>query len=159
MQDPIANLIAKLNTPLAPEYTFANIVVGDANEIANAAARQIGGDIKNSIYSPFILYGDSGLGKTHLLQAIGHLAQQKSNGKTLKIIYTQLIDFVKNITNGIRHNKIEIIKKCYQSVDLLLVDDIHLIAEKDKSQEEFFHIFNFLFNKKKQIYPYLRPSS
>ncbi len=148
--NPISDLIDRLNTSLTPEYTFANIVVGDANKIANAAASQIGSDIKNSIYSPFILYGDSGLGKTHLLQAIGHLARQKSNGE-LKIIYTQLIDFVKNITNGIRHNKIEIIKKCYQSVDLLLVDDIHLIAEKDKSQEEFFHIFNFLFNKKKHI--------
>ena len=137
------------NTPLFPEYTFDNLVLGDANQIAYGAARQIAENIKDSPYNPFIIYGESGLGKTHLMQAAGHLAQEKD--PNIKIIYMPLMDFVKNITSSLRHNTIENIKAYYQSADLLLVDDIHLIAKKDKSQEEFFHIFNFLFNLKKQI--------
>jgi chromosomal replication initiator protein len=134
---------------LLEEYTFDNLIQGDANQIVCNAAHQIAQNIKNSPYNPFIIYGNSGLGKTHIMQAIGHLAK-KSNPK-LKIIYLPLMDFVKNLTASIRHNNIDATKNYYQSADLLLVDDIHLIAGKGKSQEEFFHIFNFLFNGKKQI--------
>jgi chromosomal replication initiator protein len=83
------------------------------------------------------------------MQAAGHLAKVKN--PNLKILYVPLMDFVRNITSSLRYNSIENIKLFYQSADLLLVDDIHLIAGKEKSQEEFFHIFNFLFNGKKQI--------
>jgi len=83
------------------------------------------------------------------MQAAGHLA--KTLNPNLKVLYVPLMDFVRNITSSLRHNTIEDIKLFYQSADLLLVDDIHLIAGKEKSQEEFFHIFNFLFNGKKQI--------
>jgi chromosomal replication initiator protein len=83
------------------------------------------------------------------MQAAGHLVKEKD--PKAKIIYMPLMDFVRNITTSLRHNTIEDIKSFYQSADLLLVDDIHLIAGKEKSQEEFFHIFNFLFNTKKQI--------
>jgi chromosomal replication initiator protein len=83
------------------------------------------------------------------MQAAGHLASEKNPAS--KIIYVPLMDFVRNITTSLRHNTIENVKAFYQSADLLLVDDIHLIAGKDKSQEEFFHIFNFLFSTKKQI--------
>jgi chromosomal replication initiator protein len=83
------------------------------------------------------------------MQAAGHLALKKNPSS--KIIYVPLMDFVRNITTSLRHNTIENVKLFYQSADLLLVDDIHLIAGKDKSQEEFFHIFNFLFSTKKQI--------
>ena len=137
------------NTPLYPEYTFDNLVLGNANQIAYGATRQIAENIKSSPYNPFIIYGGSGLGKTHLMQAAGHLAQEKN--PNIKVIYVPLMDFVKNITSSLRHNTIEDIKTYYQSADLLLVDDIHLIAGKEKSQEEFFHIFNFLFSTKKQI--------
>ena len=136
-------------TPLFPEYTFSNLVLGSANQVAALASRQIAEKIGASPYNPFIIYGESGLGKTHLMQAAGHLALHK-NPKT-KIIYVPLMDFVRNITSSLRHNTIENVKLFYQSADLLLVDDIHLIAGKDKSQEEFFHIFNFLFSTKKQI--------
>jgi len=136
-------------TPLFPEYTFDNLVFGSANEVAALASRQIAENIGSSPYNPFIIYGESGLGKTHLMQAAGHLAIEKNPAS--KIIYVPLMDFVRNITTSLRHNTIENVKLFYQSADLLLVDDIHLIAGKDKSQEEFFHIFNFLFSTKKQI--------
>ena len=136
-------------TPLFPEYTFDNLVLGSANQVAALASRQIAEKIGVSPYNPFIIYGESGLGKTHLMQAAGHLALKKNPSS--KIIYVPLMDFVRNITTSLRHNTIENVKLFYQSADLLLVDDIHLIAGKDKSQEEFFHIFNFLFSTKKQI--------
>ncbi|BAF61140.1 chromosomal replication initiator protein DnaA [Candidatus Vesicomyidisocius calyptogenae] len=136
-------------TPLFEDYTFNNLVLGNANQMAYGATKQIAENIKTSPYNPFIIYGKSGLGKTHLMQAAGHLAKEKN--PNIKIIYVPLMDFVRNITSSLRHNTIENIKNFYQSTDLLLVDDIHLIAGKEKSQEEFFHIFNFLFSGKKQI--------
>lgn len=136
-------------TPLFEDYTFDNLVLGNANQMAYGATKQIAENIKTSPYNPFIIYGDSGLGKTHLMQAAGHLAKEKK--PNIKVIYVPLMDFVRNITSSLRHNTIENIKTFYQSADLLLVDDIHLIAGKEKSQEEFFHIFNFLFGGKKQI--------
>lgn len=145
----LSALINKLNKELVPEYTFENLVIGDTNEFAHYAARQIAQNQKTSGHSPFIIYGDCGIGKTHLLHAIGHLARQ--NNSDLSIIFTPLIDFVRNITTGIRHQQIETIKKCYQAADLLLVDDIHHIAEKEKTQEEFFYVFDYLFKQKKQI--------
>lgn len=136
-------------TPLFPEYTFDNLVMGNANQIAYGAIRQIAENLKKSPYNPCIIYGDSGLGKTHLMQAAGHLV--KGQNPKIKVIYAPVMDFVRNITTSLRHKTIENIKAYYQSADLLLVDDIHLIAGKEKSQEEFFHIFNFLFTTKKQI--------
>ena len=136
-------------TQLFSEYTFDNLVLGNANQVASAACRQIAENISSSPYNPFVIYGESGLGKTHLMQAAGHLALEKN--PRAKIIYVPLMDFVRNITTSLRHNTIEKVNLFYQSADLLLVDDIHLIAGKDKSQEEFFHIFNFLFSTKRQI--------
>jgi len=140
-------------TPLFEDYTFENLVLGNANQMAYGATKQIAENIHGSPYNPFIIYGGSGLGKTHLMQAAGHLA--KSQNPDMKVFYVPLMDFVRNITSSLRHNTIEDIKAFYQSADLLLVDDIHLIAGKEKSQEEFFHIFNFLFNGKKTNYFYL----
>ncbi|WXU00580.1 MAG: Chromosomal replication initiator protein DnaA [Catillopecten margaritatus gill symbiont] len=137
------------STPLFPEYTFDNLVMGNANQIAYGAIRQIAENPKKSPYNPCIIYGGSGLGKTHLMQAAGHLV--KAQNPKSKVIYAPVMDFVRNITTSLRHKTIENIKSYYQSADLLLVDDIHLIAGKEKSQEEFFHIFNFLFTTKKQI--------
>ncbi|NYT52677.1 MAG: chromosomal replication initiator protein DnaA [Candidatus Vesicomyosocius endoextente] len=141
--------IKQQTTPLFEDYTFNNLVLGNSNQMAYSATKQIAENIKTSPYNPFIIYGKSGLGKTHLMQAAGHLAKEKN--PNIKIIYVPLIDFVRNITSSLRHNSIEKIKNFYQSTDLLLVDDINLIAGKEKSQEEFFHIFNSLFSGKKQI--------
>jgi len=141
--------IKRHSTPLFTDYTFDNLVLGSANQMAASATRQISENIQSSPYNPFIIYGDSGLGKTHLMQAAGHLALEKNPSS--KVIYLPLMDFVRNITSSLRHNTIEDVKAYYQAADLLLVDDIHMIAGKEKSQEEFFHIFNFLFNTKKQI--------
>ncbi|SFV68376.1 Chromosomal replication initiator protein DnaA [hydrothermal vent metagenome] len=138
-----------INTPLSKEFSFDNLVVGEANEMVSIAAKQIANNLNTAEYNPFIIYGDSGLGKTHILQATGALA--KKNNPNIKVIYTSLMDFVKTITSSLRHNNIEEIKKHYQSAELLLIDDIHHISGKTKSQEEFFHIFNFLFSTKKQI--------
>ena len=139
----------KLSSQLLKEHTFENMVVGGANNIVYHAAQNIANNIQIAKYNPFIIYGDSGLGKTHILQATAHLVK-KLNPK-ISIIYTPLMQFVLNITNGIRHQRIEAIKRCYESADLLLIDDTHLIAGKNKSQEEFFHIYNYLFGNKKQI--------
>jgi chromosomal replication initiator protein len=138
-----------ISTHLDGEFCFENMIEGDANMFPLSVAKEVAKHILNPTYNPLIIYGDSGLGKTHLMQAIGNYAFKHNKG--LKIIYMPLMDFVKNITSGIRHNNIEKVKNYYQNADLLLVDDIHLIADKEKSQEEFFHIFNFLFNDKKQI--------
>jgi chromosomal replication initiator protein len=145
----IKKSIKRHSTPLFDDYTFNNLVLGNANQMAASATRQIAENIKGSPYNPFIIYGESGLGKTHLMQAAGHLAIERN--ANAKVIYVPLMDFVRNITSSLRHNTIEDVKAFYQSADLLLVDDIHLIANKEKSQEEFFHIFNFLFSTKKQI--------
>lgn len=134
---------------LDSDFTFSSMVEGNANLFPLSVAKEVARNILTPTYNPLIIYGGSGLGKTHLMQAIGNYAFRKN--KSLKIIYAPLMDFVKNITSGLRHKNIEKIKNYYQSADLLLVDDIHLIAGKEKSQEEFFHIFNFLFNSKKQI--------
>jgi len=139
----------KYTTNLNKDFSFENMVEGDANLFALATGKQIANNLEKPTYNPFIIYGESGLGKTHLMQAIGNHALKQN--PRLKIIYMPLLDFVKNITSGLRHKNIEDIKNYYQGADLLLVDDIHLIAGKTKSQEEFFHIFNFLFNIKKQI--------
>ena len=147
--NPLNSLINRLGYPLINKYTFDNLILGDANKFAYYASEKIAKNITDYEYSPFVIYGNSGTGKTHLLQATGHLAKQKN--PDLNIIYTPLINFVQNITSGIRHKQIETIKKCYQAADLLLIDDIHLIADKTKSQEEFFHILNFLSLNKKQI--------
>lgn len=144
-----SNIAKKYTSNLDEDKSFLTLVEGNANLIALSAGKQIADNIKKPTYSPFIIYGNSGLGKTHLMQAIGNMALK--NNTNIKIVYSQCMDFVKNITSGIRHKTIEEVKSYYQKADLLLIDDIHLIAGKEKSQEEFFHIFNFLFSSKKQI--------
>jgi chromosomal replication initiator protein DnaA len=138
------------NTPLFPEYTFDNLVLGNANQIAYGATRQIAENIKSSPYNPFIIYGSSGLGKTHLMQAAGHLAKEKD--PSIKVIYVPLMDFVKNITTSLRHNTIEDIKAYYQSADLLLVDDIHLIAKKENLRKSSFIFSTFCLAPKNKLF-------
>lgn len=133
---------------LNPSFTFNSFVTGKANQLAAAAALQVaenpGGD-----YNPFFIYGSSGLGKTHLMQAIGNAIRQQKPGA--RVIYLHSERFVQDMVNALRHNKFDDFKRFYRSLDALLIDDIQLFANKDRSQEEFFHTFNALLEGNKQI--------
>lgn len=133
---------------LNPNFTFDTFVTGKANQLAAAAALQVaenpGGD-----YNPFFIYGGVGLGKTHIMQAIGNDIL-KRNPKA-KVVYLHSERFVQDMVNALRHNKIDQFKKFYRSLDALLIDDIQFFANKEQSQEEFFHTFNTLLEGNKQV--------
>jgi chromosomal replication initiator protein len=133
---------------LNPRYTFENFIVGKNNELAYAAARAVAEE-PGKKYNPLFIYGGVGLGKTHLLQAIGH-AILKKNPKT-KVVYTNAERFTNEFVNALRNKTIDKFKKAYRGVDVLLIDDIQFIAGKEGTQEEFFHTFNDLYQADKQI--------
>jgi chromosomal replication initiator protein len=135
-------------TNLNPKYNFENFIVGTNNELANAAALAITENL-GSKYNPLFIYGGVGLGKTHLLQAIGNKLKDKK--KKLKIKYASSEKFTDELINAIRNQKMNEFKKSFRNLDLLLIDDIQFIAGKDKTQEELFHTFNNLHGKNKQI--------
>ena len=133
---------------LNPKYRFDGFVVGSSNQFAHAAARAVA-ESPSSTYNPLFLYGQSGLGKTHLLHAIGHGLVE--NRPDLKICYTTCEEFTNQFINSIRFNKGEVFRERYRSVDVLLIDDIQFLSGKTQTQEEFFHTFNTLFEQQKQI--------
>ena len=133
---------------LNPKYRFNNFVVGPSNQFAHAAALAVA-ETPSTTYNPLFLYGYSGLGKTHLLHAIGHYLVE--NKPTLKICYTTCEEFTNQFINSIRFNKGEAFRERYRSVDILLIDDIQFLSGKTQTQEEFFHTFNALFEQQKQI--------
>lgn len=135
-------------TNLNPRYTFENFVVGSFNELANAAARAV---VENpgNFYNPLFVYGGVGLGKTHLLQATGNEILKKFPEKRIKYITSE--KFVSGIITAIRNKEAENFKAKYLKIDVLIIDDIQFLAGKEKTQEEFFHIFNNLYEKNKQI--------
>jgi len=135
-------------TNINPRYTFENFVVGPFNEMAHAAATAV---TKNPgrIYNPLFIYGGVGLGKTHLLQAIGNKIIEDFPEKTVRYIPAER--FISGIVNSIRNHDIESFKLEYQKVDVLIIDDIQFLAGKEKTQEEFFHLFNSLYERDKQI--------
>lgn len=135
-------------TNLNPKYTFENFIIGSNNELANAAALAITENL-GSKYNPLFIYGGVGLGKTHLLQAIGN--RLKNKNKKIKIKYASSEKFTDELINAIRNQKMTEFKKSFRNLDLLLIDDIQFIAGKDKTQEELFHTFNNLHGKNKQI--------
>lgn len=129
-------------------YTFDSFVVGPNNSLAYAAAHAI--TLKpGSLYNPLFMYGASGFGKTHLLHAIGN--QMKSQNKKISVLYQTADRFVNEFINAIRFDKIHKFQEKYQTVDVLLVDDIQFISNKEQTQEAFFHIFNVLYESHKQI--------
>jgi chromosomal replication initiator protein len=135
-------------TNLNPRYTFENFVVGAFNELSYAASLAVAENIGNT-YNPLFIYGPVGLGKTHLIQAIGN---KVNNGpKKKKVRYISSEKFVSSIVAGIRNNNIESFKASVSAIDVLIIDDIQFLAGKDKTQEEFFHTFNSLYEKNKQI--------
>jgi len=133
---------------LNQEYNFEKFVVGPSNSLAYAAARTIAQKPGN-VYNPLFIYGKSGLGKTHLLHAIGNEIQ--SSNKNAVVLYQTADRFVSEFIHAIRFDKIHRFQKKYQAVDVLLVDDIQFISNKDTTQEAFFHIFNSLYDAKKQL--------
>jgi chromosomal replication initiator protein len=135
-------------TNLNPRYTFKNFVVGSFNELAHAAAKAVS-ENPGSVYNPLFIYGGVGLGKTHLLQAIGNEIVKNFPQKRLKYIPSE--NLVSEIVNSIRKREIDEFKTKIQKLDVLIVDDVQFLAGKEKTQEEFFHIFNNLYEKNKQI--------
>jgi chromosomal replication initiator protein len=131
-----------------PFYSFDNFVVGPSNKEVHSAALACAYN-PGKFYTPLFIYGNSGLGKTHLLNAIGNYI--KKNDPSKRVYYTSSSDFVSNVVNSIKNNSIEEFKQSMNELDVLLVDDVQFLAGKEKSHEIFFHIFNELVNNRKQI--------
>ncbi len=147
-QLPFQEFTLDIKTNLNPRYTFDNFVVGGFNELAHAAAQAVS-ENPGLAYNPLFIYGGVGLGKTHLLQATGNRIIELSPKKKIK--YAPSERFLSSIVEAIRNHNIGELKKSFREVDILIIDDIQFFAGKEKSQEEFFHIFNFLYQAQKQI--------
>jgi len=137
-----------LENNLNPKYTFENFVVGGSNELARAACFAVSQNLGNS-YNPLFIYGGVGLGKTHLIQSIGNEIIKKNPALNIKYVSSER--FTSNLIDAIKNQKADEFKKNYQKIDLLIIDDIQFISGKEKTQEEFFHIFNYLYQLNKQI--------
>jgi chromosomal replication initiator protein len=139
--------ISNIKPSLNPDLNFENFVEGKSNQLAKAACSSVVTELGQ--YNPLYIYGGVGLGKTHLLHSIGNEILKQDNKK--KVVYLHSEKFVQNMVTALRTNKIEEFKDFYRSVDALLLDDVQFFANKERSQEEFFHTFNTLFEYKKQV--------
>jgi chromosomal replication initiator protein len=137
-----------IDNTLNPKYTFDTFVVGSSNQFAHAAALAVA-EKPSKAYNPLFLYGGVGLGKTHLMHAIGHMI--KLNNKQLRLTYISSEKFTNEVINAIRYDKMLSFQERYRNNDVLLIDDIQFIAGKERTQEEFFHTFNSLYDTHKQI--------
>ncbi|HEY7215932.1 MAG TPA: chromosomal replication initiator protein DnaA [Thermoanaerobaculia bacterium] len=133
---------------LDPKYLFENFVKGKSNEFALAAARRVAENPSLS-YNPLFLYGGVGLGKTHLLHAIGHELRRCRPNLTVRYLVTE--QFVNELINSIRFDRMPAFRERYRTIDVLMIDDIQFLAKKERTQEEFFHTFNTLYTSQKQI--------
>ncbi len=133
---------------LNKSFTFDNFVEGKSNQLSRAASIQVSENLGKS-YNPLLIYGGSGLGKTHLMHAIGNEVFKKNPSST--IVYLHSEKFVQDMVRSLQQNSINAFKEFYRAIDVLLIDDIQFFAGKERSQEEFFHTFNTLLDKKRQI--------
>ena len=145
---PLEEFYINKNDNLNPRYVFENFVVGSFNELAHAAAQAV---IKKPgiVYNPLFLYGDTGLGKTHLAQAVGNHIKKINPDR--KVFYLTSERFTVDLVNSIQNNKVNDFKEKYRQYDVLLMDDIQFLSKKEKTQEELFHLFNALYDNNKQI--------
>jgi chromosomal replication initiator protein len=139
--------VQKSNSNLVPKYTFQNFVVGASNQFAHAACVAVANQ-PGEHYNPLFIYGGVGLGKTHLVNAIGHQSAQRSG---LKVVYLSSESFMNELIGSLRRDKMDEFKKKFRNVDILILDDVQFIAGKERTQEEFFHTFNSLYESHKQI--------
>jgi chromosomal replication initiator protein len=152
--DPMTTAAAARPTPAAtahglnPRYTFETFVVGSSNQFAQAACQAVG-DLPSKAYNPLFIYGGVGLGKTHLLHAIGHQIVRLFPG--MAVLYLSSERFTNELINAIRYDRTAEFRAKYRTIDLLLMDDIQFISGKERTQEEFFHTFNDLYESRKQI--------
>jgi chromosomal replication initiator protein len=133
---------------LNPKYTFETFVIGSSNRFAHAAAVAVS-ESPAKAYNPLFVYGGSGLGKTHLLHAIGHYATGLGNARAVRYVSTE--EFTNDFINSLRDDKTSAFQRRYRDVDILLIDDIQFLENRERTQEEFFHTFNTLHNTNKQI--------
>ena len=136
------------HTGLSPRYSFDTFIVGASNQFADAACRAVA-EAPSRSYNPLFIYGGVGLGKTHLMHAIGHYVLNHHQG--LKLTYISSERFMNEVINALRYDRILEFRERYRSVDVLLIDDIQFIAGKERTQMEFFHTFNALYDAQKQI--------
>ena len=139
-----------------PKYTFDLFVIGSSNRFAHAAALAVA-EAPAQAYNPLFIYGGTGLGKTHLLQAIGQYVGEHGNGLTARYVTSET--FMNDFINSLRDKRIEGFKQRYRTYDVLLVDDVQFLEGKERIQEEFFHTFNTLYEAGKQIVLSLRPAA
>lgn len=139
---------AQVGSRLNPDFTFELHVEGKSNQLARAAARQVGENPGKS-YNPFFIYGGVGLGKTHLMQAAGHVMLRNQPGA--RVVYVHSERFVADMVKALRHGTINEFKRFYRGVHALLIDDIQFFVGKERSQEEFFHTFNDLLEGQRQV--------
>jgi chromosomal replication initiator protein len=137
-----------LENSLNPKYTFDKFVVGSSNQFAHAASLSVA-DTPGKTYNPLFIYGGVGLGKTHLMHAIGHAIRQRD--RQVRVSYVTSEKFMNELINAIRYDSTDSFREKYRSIDVLLMDDVQFLAGKERTQEEFFHTFNALHNEQKQI--------
>jgi chromosomal replication initiator protein len=152
---PVAGLVSEAATApvqhksnLNPGFTFDSFVGGKSNQLARAASMQVG-ENPGGAYNPLFIYGGVGLGKTHLMHAVGNLILK--NKPTARVVYLHSERFVADMVKALQHNAINEFKRYYRTVDALLIDDIQFFANKERSQEEFFHTFNALLEGQQQV--------